>query len=143
MTKKPPSYRVSTLDEPGYTNPGPMNVEQRLERLEAFARLMDSQFQIPGTPIRMGLDGLIGIVPIVGDFVTTVLASYVFAEAAGLGVRKRVIARMLLNTGVDSVIGAIPVVGDLFDIGFKSNARNARLVVAEVRRQAERRARRG
>jgi hypothetical protein len=119
----------------------PPGVEDRLARLGSFARLMDSQFRIPGTPIRMGLDGLIGLIPGVGDVATTLMASYVFAEATALGVRKRVLARMLLNTGVDTVLGAIPVVGDLFDIGFKSNAKNARLVIAEVRGRAERRPR--
>lgn len=108
-------------------------LEVRLARLESFARLMDSQFRLPGTPIRLGLDGIVGLVPVVGDAATALLASYVFAEAAGLGVRKRVMALMLLNTGIDLAIGAVPVVGDLFDIGWKANAKNARLVLAEAR----------
>jgi hypothetical protein len=117
------------------------SADPRLARLERFARLMDSEFAIPGTPFRVGLDGIVGLVPGVGDVATTALASYVFAEALGLKVRKRTIARMLVNTGIDLVFGAVPLVGDLFDFAFKSNAKNARLVLADVERRSGRRAR--
>jgi hypothetical protein len=122
------------LDEP-YLPPPRETPQARLHRLERFARLMDSQFRIPGTQIRLGLDGLIGLIPGVGDAAAAALASYVFAEALALKVSKRTIVRMLINSGVDLMFGVIPVVGDLFDIGFKSNAMNARLVLADVERR--------
>ncbi len=129
------------LDDPDIGRPR-STPREKLHRLERFAHLMDSQFRIPGTPIRLGLDGIIGLIPGVGDVATTALASYVFAEAMALKVRKRTLGRMLINTSVDLVFGAIPVVGDLFDIGFKSNAKNARLVIADVERRRIRELRR-
>lgn len=109
-----------------------------MQRLERFAALMDRAVRVPGTSFRVGLDGVLGLVPGVGDVATTLLAGYLFAEAAGLGVRKRTMARMLANTGVDLVFGAIPVLGDLFDFAFKSNAKNARLVIRDVERRLAR-----
>lgn len=113
-------------------------LEPRLRRLEVFARLMDSSIPIPGTPYRTGLDGLLGLIPVAGDLISAGLSSYLFAEALTLKVRKRTLVRMGLNTGVDTVFGAIPLIGDVFDIGFKANAKNARLIIADVERRMER-----
>ena len=113
-------------------------LEPRLRRLEVFARLMDSSVPIPGTSYRTGLDGMLGLIPVAGDLISAGLSSYLFAEALTLKVSKRTLARMAFNTGVDTVFGAIPLIGDVFDIGFKANAKNARLIIADVERRMER-----
>ena len=124
------------LDDPIRMEPEPE--PPQLRRLRAFAQVMDSQFAIPGTPFRFGVDGLLGLIPGVGDVLAGALSSYLIAEAVSLKVSKLTIARMVVNTGVDTVLGAVPLVGDLFDIGFKANAKNARLIIADVERRARR-----
>lgn len=114
--------------------PGEVSREEALKRLDALATLMDSAFAIPGTQIRMGLDGLIGLVPVLGDLVTTAISSYILYEARRLGVSKFVLARMAGNVAIDGVIGAIPIVGDVFDVAFRANRRNVRI----LRRHLER-----
>ena len=90
--------------------------EQSLARLEALARLMDSAFVIPGTNIRMGLDGLIGLVPIAGDLIAGLVSSYLIWEARQLGASRWVIGRMMANTALDTLVGAVPLVTDVHDI---------------------------
>lgn len=99
-----------------------------LARLEALAKLMDGAFVIPGTNIRMGLDGIIGLVPIAGDLVAGLVSSYMIWEARQLGASRWVIGRMMANTLVDTAIGVIPVAGDAFDVVFRCNMRNMALL---------------
>ena len=96
--------------------------------LDRLARLMDAQFSIPGTNIRFGLDGIIGLVPGVGDFASFLVSAYLLSVAANKGASGFVMARMTLNVVVDALIGAIPVLGDIFDVFFKANQRNVRLL---------------
>jgi hypothetical protein len=103
---------------------------QSVERLRRLAYLLDDRFSIPGTRYRIGLDGLVGLVPGIGDAVTTVLALYIVLEARRLGVPVAKLARMGLNVGVDAVLGAVPLVGDLFDVAWKANRRNLALLLA-------------
>ena len=91
-------------------------------------------FRIPGTRRRIGLDGVVGLVPVVGDVLTAAVAFYPLAEGWRHGVPKRVLARMLGNLGLDVTIGAIPILGDLFDMRFKSNRRNVELLRRHFRR---------
>jgi hypothetical protein len=118
--------------------PGEVSREQTLRRLDALATLLDSAFVIPGTTIRMGVDGLIGLVPVVGDLVTTAISSYILYEARKLGVSKFTLARMAGNVAVDGLIGAIPIVGDMFDIAFRANRRNVRILRAHLERRQNR-----
>jgi hypothetical protein len=106
-----------------------------LRRIEKLAHLFDAQFSIPGTKIRFGWDGLIGLIPAVGDTLTLLPQFYLLIEALRLKLGKRTILKMLLNIGIDWLIGLIPVLGDLFDVAFKSNLRNARLVSRAIRRK--------
>ena len=85
--------------------------EQSLARLEALAKLMDGAFIIPGTNIRMGLDGMIGLMPVAGDLVAGLISSYLIWEARQLGASRWVIGRMMANTLIDTTIGAMPVRG--------------------------------
>lgn len=98
-----------------------------LVRLQRLAWLMDKSIPLPGG-FRIGADGLIGIVPVVGDLVTAGVSSYIIAEAARMKVPKSVLLRMGLNVLVDLVVGAIPLIGDLFDFAFKANLRNIALL---------------
>lgn len=95
--------------------------------LEALAWLMDNSIPIPGTGRRVGLDAIIGFVPGLGDIVSSGASLFVVTRAAGYGVPRVTVARMLINLGLDLVIGAVPVVGDAFDLWFKANERNVDL----------------
>ena len=89
---------------------------------------MDGAFVIPGTNIRMGLDGLIGLVPVAGDMVSGLISTYMIWEARQLGAPRWLIARMLANTLLDTTVGAIPVLGDAFDVLFRANMKNMALL---------------
>lgn len=93
---------------------------------------MDGAVRIPGTSIRLGLDSLIGLLPGGGDLATGLVAAYVVYEARRLGASKGTLARMVANVGVDVLVGAIPVLGDVFDVAFKANERNLRLLGIEA-----------
>jgi hypothetical protein len=97
--------------------------------------VLDSAVRIPGTDVRVGLDALIGLVPVVGDLVTKAVSGYMILEARRLGVSRWTIARMAANTTLDTVVGMVPVVGDAFDVMYRANAKN----VALLRRELERR----
>ena len=94
----------------------------------ALARVMDTAIRIPGTNIRLGLDALLGLIPGAGDAAGALLSSYIILAAARQGASRAVLLRMIGNVAIDSVFGAIPVLGDIFDVAFKSNARNAALL---------------
>ena len=100
----------------------------RMQSLEFLARLLDSQFKIPGTNIRFGLDAIIGLVPGIGDLSTFTVSSYMIVVMARNGVSSYVLARMVLNILVDTIVGSIPLIGDLFDVAFKANLKNMRLL---------------
>jgi hypothetical protein len=106
-------------------------------RISALAKLMDSAFTIPGTNRTVGIDALLGLVPVVGDLVSTALSSYIVWEARQLGLPAWKIARMIGNVAVDATIGAVPLVGDLFDVGFKANQRNVRIVVDHLEKTGQ------
>ena len=116
----------------------PQSRAERIARIDALATLLDSAFVIPGTKIRLGLDSLIGLVPGIGDVITTLMALYIVREARALGAPRLVIARMLLNVAVDSGFGVIPVVGDMFDAMFRANRRNIALLRQHLARQTRR-----
>ena len=113
----------------GQGNPfGNLTREQRIARLEALAKLLDVAFILPGTKIRYGIDGLIGLIPIVGDIITTAISLWLVREARALGAPWYITARMLGNVAVDGVVGIVPFVGDAFDVMFRANMRNVRLL---------------
>lgn len=98
------------------------------ERLRRLAWLLDSSIRIPGTRWSVGIDALIGLVPVLGDAAGVILSSYIVYQAARMGASKGVLARMVLNIAVEGLVGAVPIIGDLFDAGFKANQRNMRLL---------------
>jgi hypothetical protein len=100
----------------------------RLARLGRIAGVMDSALVIPGTGIRLGADALVGLLPGVGDLATKAVAAYIVVEARRMGVPRRKIARMVANLGVDLFFGTAPVLGDVFDVFWRANNRNMRIV---------------
>lgn len=97
-------------------------------RIEAMEHLLERAFQVPGTNMRVGLDAIVGLVPVVGDLVTTAMGAWLIWEARNLGMSKFQLARMAGNVGADALLGMVPLVGDLFDLAFRSNTRNLRIV---------------
>ncbi|HEV2559981.1 MAG TPA: DUF4112 domain-containing protein [Microvirga sp.] len=112
---------------------GPSKADS-LQRITLLTRLLDSAFVIPGLNRRVGFDAVIGLIPGIGDAVSTLLASYIIWEARQLGLPKWKIARMIGNVAVDTAIGAIPVAGDAFDLFFKANERNLRIIHEHLKR---------
>lgn len=114
--------------------------QSKLKRLRTLGRLLDNAIPIPGTGRRVGLDGVIGLIPVAGDAAGALISGYIILEAARLGVPKATIARMVGNVAADTVVGGVPLLGDLFDFGFKSNARNLALIEAHAARPTAARA---
>ena len=102
--------------------------EQRLARLDAVAKLLDIAFILPGTNIRYGIDGIIGLIPVVGDIIATALSLWLVREARALGAPWHITARMLGNVAIQGVVGVVPVAGDAFDVLFRANIRNVRML---------------
>src|SRR5215208_4857412 len=98
------------------------------ESLDQLSRWMDGIFRIPGLGWRFGLDAIVGLIPGVGDTLTTLLSFYILAAGVRYRVSKITLLRMGLNIGVDYVLGAVPFVGDLFDAAWKSNQMNMELL---------------
>ncbi len=103
----------------------PASVRRRLEAVEG---LLERIFVVPGINRPIGLDSILGLVPVVGDVITASMGAWLVWEARNLGMSKFQLARMAANVGVDTAVGAIPLVGDLFDFVFRSNSRNIRII---------------
>ena len=103
----------------------PASVRRRVEAMEV---LLERAFTVPGTHFRVGLDSVVGLVPVLGDVVTAAMGAWLIWEAKNLGMSKWHLARMTGNVGFDAAIGLIPFAGDAFDFLFKSNTRNLRII---------------
>lgn len=103
-----------------------------LRRARVLARLLDDAVRIPVVDVRVGLDSIIGLLPIGGDVVTGIVSLYVVFEAARAGVPKPTLVRMLLNIALDVAVGSVPVVGDVADVVWKANRRNVELFERHV-----------
>lgn len=101
-------------------------------RVVAMERLLERSFVIPGVNFPIGLDVLIGLVPVVGEIITTAMGAYIVWEARNLGLPRWKLARMSLNVLFDTAIGAIPLVGDAADALFRSNTRNLRILLRHI-----------
>lgn len=97
-------------------------------RIDAMEKLLERSFTIPGINRQVGLDFLIGLVPVVGDAVAAAMGSWMVWEARNLGMSKWQLARMAGNVGFDAALGLVPFVGDAADFFFRSNSRNLRLI---------------
>lgn len=115
--------KKSTVER--YSDP---EIEAAVARIEAVARLMDDLFVIPGTKVRVGLDSVVGLVPVVGDLFGKLISSYLIWEARRLGVSRLTMARMIGNSTLDAVVGIVPFAGDAFDVAFRANLKNLALL---------------
>ncbi len=104
----------------------------RDENLDLLSRVLDSWFRIPGTSIRFGLDGIIGLVPGVGDILAGLASCIIILAAWARGAPYITIARMLVNLALDVIIGTVPLFGDIFDIAWKANRRNYALLTRHL-----------
>ena len=114
--------------------PGTSQVE--IEALQRLAWLMDRAFTIPGTPIKVGLDAILGLIPVGGDVLTGVVQTgIVMIAMTHYRVPKAIAARMAAN--VDVAVGSIPLIGDMFDVAFKANTKNVKLLLEVQQKRSE------
>ncbi|MDG5752228.1 DUF4112 domain-containing protein [Qipengyuania sp. XHP0211] len=123
MADGPEPLRPMGIELP--TGNDPVSIRKRIEAME---HLLERSFTIPGTKYPVGLDSIIGLVPVIGDVVTAAMGAYIVWEARNLGIPKWKLWRMAGNIAFDSAVGAVPLVGDAFDLAFRSNTRNLRIV---------------
>ncbi|KAL9644299.1 hypothetical protein ABK040_005760 [Willaertia magna] len=118
-------YKSQTLHE---ENKASSKIPKRMQWLRTFSYLMDEAFRIPYTSIRIGLDPLLGLFPVIGDFISFILSMIAFFVMRSFDeVNDKVAIEMLFNLFIDFIVGSIPIVGDVFDIYFKANKRNWKL----------------
>jgi Domain of unknown function (DUF4112) len=131
------------MDRPNDTRPrverlDDEHIEAALARITMLARTMDSIIAVPGTRVRLGLDAVIGLVPVVGDLISQAVSTYIIWEARQLGVSKFTMARMFANSLVDTIFGAIPIAGDVFDVAFRANMKNLRILQKHLEKRGYR-----
>ena len=145
----PQGSKVTPLDGPGTrtqagagaeragaARPMPMGMDLPLgndaisvrRRIEAMEKVLERSFVIPSTKQPVGLDAIVGLIPVVGDFISMAMGAYIVWEARNLNLPKWKLLRMAGNVAFDSAVGAVPVAGDVFDFMFRSNSRNLRIV---------------
>ncbi|WP_119304938.1 DUF4112 domain-containing protein [Dongia deserti] len=106
--------------------------EEAQRRLRRLARLMDSQFRVPGLGVRIGADAILGLVPGVGDVLSGAVGAYLIYEAHRLGIPRSALVRMIANVAFDTAVGALPIAGDIWDFFFRSNQRNMQILARHV-----------
>ena len=123
-----PNAEADVLDGPSSDG----DSRDRVARIRRLSRVLDSAVTIPRTNIKVGLDPIVGVLPGIGDVVPTAASAYIVAEAAALGAPRATLLRMCLNLLVDAVVGSIPLLGDAFDVAWRANDRNVRLLEARL-----------
>lgn len=117
----------------GYDGEIPESVDRAaVERMRSVAYVLDDLVGIPGTNSRVGIDPLLGAIPVVGDVVSAAISLYIVLEAARLGVSYKTLLLMIANVGVDTAGGAIPYVGTVFDSVWKANKWNVEMALSEL-----------
>ena len=102
------------------------------ENLDLLSHLLDDFIKIPGVPIRFGLDGIVGVIPGIGDIIGGIASCIIIIAAWARGISYVTVARMVTNVAIEVVVGSIPIFGDMFDIAWRANRRNYALLVASV-----------
>lgn len=117
--------RLESLEADLPLGSDPRSVRRRVEALE---RVLEGLVEIPVLRRKVGLDAMVGLVPVAGDLVTAAMGLYLVWEARNLGMSRWQLWRMVANVGIDTAVGAVPLAGDLFDLLFRSNTRNLRII---------------
>lgn len=107
------------------TGTDPVSVRRRVEAME---KLLEGMFVIPGTNYRVGLDAMIGLVPVIGDAVAAAMGAWIVWEARNLGMGRMALLGMGARVGFDALLGAVPLVGDAADLLYRSNTRNVKRI---------------
>lgn len=116
----------------GISMPTGMDPASIRARVTAMEMLLERSFRIPGINVPIGLDALIGLIPVLGDIVTMGMGAYIVWEARNLGMSKWHLTRMGGNVAIDAALGLIPLVGDAADFVFRSNTRNLRIITKHL-----------
>tara|TARA_B100001029_G_C14841701_1_gene328718 strand:+ start:56 stop:505 length:450 start_codon:yes stop_codon:yes gene_type:complete len=106
--------------------------EEKLVRLKLLSKRLDNNFIIPGTKYKIGLDPIIGAIPVIGDLIGALLSTYIMYSGIKMGVSRSIVAQMATNIALDFAIGWIPIIGDIFDIIWKANQRNVKLIEESI-----------
>jgi hypothetical protein len=121
------------LDDEFDTENLPDHVDQSaVRRMQVVAWALDDAVPVPGTNRKVGIDPLLGVLPVGGDMAAALISLYIVAESARQGVERETLAAMLVNVAIDAGVGSIPALGDLFDAGWKANKRNFELAVDDL-----------
>ena len=129
ITAKPEILRPGQPHAPGQSHAEGIF---RDENLDTLSHLLDDFIRIPGTPIRFGLDGIVGFIPGIGDVLGGLASTIIIVAAWMRGVSRVTVARMVLNVAIETVVGSVPVLGNLFDIGWRANRRNYALLTGSI-----------
>ncbi len=103
-------------------------------KLKKLEQRLDRKFSVLG--VEFGTDAIVGLVPVIGDIITSITGLYIIHQSSKLGATRWTITRMLINWSIDAGVGLIPVVGDIFDVMFKSNTKNVKLLIADLEKRA-------
>ena len=112
-----------------------LDTEKRVKKIERIVRLLDDSFKIPFTNIKFGFDVLIGLFPAAGDIITALISLYLVWSSSKLNISRSTILTMLWNIVLDTLVGTIPLLGDVFDLAFKANRKNYKLLIKELEKK--------
>lgn len=121
--KEEPRFRQMGVELP--TGNDPASIRKRVEAVEM---VLERSFRIPGINMPVGLDSIVGLIPVVGDLITAAMGAYIVWEARNLGLPKWKLWRMGGHIAIDTALGAVPLVGDAFDLVYRSNTRNLKII---------------
>ena len=122
-------YTIPSAHDPA--NPEYLRLFDDLDRT---ATLLDSRYRVPFTRVRFGWDAIVGLLPVVGDLATAAVSLHLVRRAHRLGADRRLASRMVLNVLVDALLGFIPIIGTIFDVFFRANERNLKLLIDHIER---------
>jgi len=123
---------MAKTQKPLKTSNASVDRDSRLGQLQQLSHLLDNAIAIPGTNYRIGLDPFLGLLPGAGDVAGTAFSAYIVIQAARWKLPAATLLRMLGNVCMDWLVGTLPILGDLFDVGWKSNARNVALLESHL-----------
>lgn len=109
------------------------NNDKAIKSLRSLSYILDDAIAIPGTPYRIGIDPLLGLLPGGGDYLSAIFSAYIVIQAARMGASRATVSRMVFNIIVDTLVGTVPMLGDLFDFAWKANNKNLELLESTVK----------